>query len=149
AKCSLPVAGSWLSESVEQLELNRDSLGLVSWVKQLILCARVNHAEFPQHLIGKRVSLDLIISPRNLTGLAEPMKSFVCEDPDNAFVQVLHRGFGVNPFPFSPARSIAVNRASILLGFSRPSSIRVAVDRFLPGDDRAWKRSRHLATEAD
>src|SRR6266571_2728512 len=77
------------------------------------------------------------------------MKSFVCEDPDNAFVQVPHRGFGVNPFPLSSARRIAVNRASILFGFSRPSSIRAAVDRLLPGDDLAWKRSRHLATEAD
>ena len=88
-------------------------------------------------------------SSRNLTGLAEPMKSFLCEDPDNAFVQVLHRGFGIYPFPLPSARTIAVNRASTLFGFSRPSSIRVAVDWLLPGDDLAWKRSRHLATEAD
>src|SRR5258708_31188185 len=107
----MPVEASRLSGSVEQLALNRDWLGWDRCLKQLNLCARLNRPEFPQHLIGKRVSLDLIISPRNLSGLAEPMKSFVCEDPDNAFVQALHRGCGINPFPSSPARSIKLDQA--------------------------------------
>ena len=118
----MPAAASRLSGSAEQLALNRHWLEWSRWLKQLILCARLNRPEFRQHLICKRVSLDLIISPRNLSGLAEPMKSFVCEDPDNAFVQVLHRGFGINPFPLPSARSIAVNRASMLFGLSSVST---------------------------
>ncbi len=97
-----PVEALRLSGVVEQLALNRHWLGWDRWLKQLVFCAGVNRPEFPQHLIGERVSLDLIISPWNLSGLAEPMKSFVGEDPDNAFVQVPHRGFGINPLPLSP-----------------------------------------------
>ena len=72
--------GRWLSGSVEQLALKRDRPGCGRWLRQLVRRARPNRPEFPQHLIGKCVRLDLIISSGNLTRLAEPMKSFVCED---------------------------------------------------------------------
>src|SRR5207253_10945155 len=58
-----------LSGSVEQLALNWHWLARGRWREQLIPCARLNRPEFPQHLIGKRVSLDLIISDRKSTRL--------------------------------------------------------------------------------
>jgi len=59
----MPAAASRLSGSAEQLALNRDWLGWGRWLKRLDLCARLNRPEFPQHLIGKRVGLDLLFRP--------------------------------------------------------------------------------------